>query len=385
MTTQSIKDNCYAETKTEIDCSTAGATRPTEAAVELGTLPQLAVAAEAHRLGDGQVECPGQTEGAFTEGLGARRASLPRFAGEPWPSGVTRVAGRLIRRTLRRIELAIGHGDKHPDGNIRREAWRFLRACQSLPFDRIVQRSSEFRGQLNKAGHRRRERALREAAWRCSLGGSWELVQVTTVAWLRSVGRSLGLCVARCDETGRHYHTALREGGFTFHTLQRDGVPQCLIEVDAATNEVNATEGSADGPVPLTHRRALNILRALGATADGVAAFANVGAFSPYLGAAKSVRLCSTVGRHRYVVDAFPSVPALVVHETPCLPSRRAREKRERWSLFEPEPTRGTQKLAEWREVSDSENSLSVGELLDLLLHDRELAEATRRLFVKAG
>ena len=333
----------------------------------------------------GQSSAPDKLKERLPRDLGrAVRAfrALPENHGR---QGVTRAAARLIRRTLRRIELAIDHGDKHPDGNIRREAWRFVRACQSLPFDRIAQWSSEFRGQLNKAGHRRRERALREAAWRCCLGGSWELVQVTTVAWLRSVGRSLDLCVARCDETGRHYHAELREGESTFHTLQRDGVPQCLIEVDAATNEVNAVEGSGDGPVPLTHRRALNILRALGATADGVAAFANVGAFSPYLGAAKAVRLWSTVGRHRYMIDAFPSVPALTIRETPCLPSRRARAKRERWSLFKPEPARGTQELAEWREVSDSENCLSEGELLDLLLRDRELSEVVRRIFVDGG
>ena len=307
--------------------------------------------------------------------------ALPKNRGR---RGVTWTAGRLIRRTLRRIELAIGHGDKHPDGNVRREAWRFVRACQSLSFDRIVQRSSEFSGQLSKAGRRRREKALRETAWRCRLGGSWELVQATTVAWLRSVGRSLDLCVARCDETGRHYHAKLREGGATFHTLQRDGVPQCLIEVDSATNEVNAAEGSGGRSVPLSRKRALSILRALGATADNVSAFANVGAFSPYLDAAKSVRLWSTIGHHRYMVDAFPSVAALVVRETPRLPSWRARTKLERWSLFKPEPTDGTQKLAAWQEVSGSTNCLSVGELLDLLLRDRELAEAARRLFVNA-
>lgn len=310
--------------------------------------------------------------------VGRKFGPLPAVLGRE----VTPEATGLIRHTLRQVELAIGHADGHPDGEIRREARRFLRACQSVSFDEIVERGKAFRRRLKEAGRRRNERALQAGAHRHRLSERDELVQVMTVGHLVSVGRALDLCVAHWDHIGCRYHTALREGESTFHTLQRDGVPQCLIEVDVATSEVNDAEGSGGGSVPLPRRRALNILRALGATADDVAAFANVGAFSPYLGAARAVRLWSTVGRHRYMVDAFPSAAVLVVRETPHLPSRRVRERLQRWSLFKPEPTRGTQKLAKWREVSGSENSLSVGELLDLLLRDRDLAETTRRLFV---
>ena len=305
----------------------------------------------------------------------ALRPAVNRFLEAPGHRGsraATVAANRLVRRTLRRVELAIGHAERHPDGDVRRQAVRFLRACQSLSFDTIVKRSRRFRGLLNKAGHRRKEQALRAAAWRGHVDEDCELVEVVTVDHLRSVGRSLDLCVAHCDEYGRSYHSALRTGASSYYVLQEEGKPRWLMQVDGTLGEVEEIKGGSAGPVSFDQRQGVRILRMVNAHADDICEFASVGAFSPYVAMAKCVRRKSVLAGHRYTVDAFPDEAAIVVRQSP-------RPARSPWSLFTRRSADGGQ-LGCWREAY--EYGMSEGELVDLLLRDADLAQALRRLFV---
>ena len=285
--------------------------------------------------------------------------------------GVTERAGRRVHKLLRRVELAIGHADTHADGNVRRAARTFVRSVQNESFDELEQRATVFRGLLQKSGRRRNEHARRKDAWCRRLDDGSEIVEVPTVDRLKSIGRQLDLCVARGDSVGSAYHTRLRTGDSQFYCVFDDGEAQCLIEVDAETNEVSEIDGRSHGEVKFNRRQALDILETLRATADYDKAFAQVGAFSPYFADAPKKRLEIVAKGRRYRIDAFGD-QKVVVKELSL-----KRGKTLGWSLFE-RTAPGGKVLPEWDDAGCS--SLRLGQFATLLQHP-EVVAMTKHLF----
>lgn len=280
-------------------------------------------------------------------------------------AGVTREAGKRTVVVLARMGHAIRHAEEHEDAEIRRQAKRLLRTAQSETFERIEARAKRFVGLLRECGHRRNERLHREQAYRLRLDDGTELAEVPTVDSLRSVGRKLGNCVAN---RARYYHHRLADGVSKFFTLSKEGEILCLIEVNVGDNTIEevSTEFAP------TRKQALHILEALGATADKESAFADVGAFGPYLsdGTPDARRRVEVNGR-RYRIDAFADHELVVVRES-SLKGGRVRS----WSLFKREAPRG-KGLAEWTDVRDG---ISLGEFASLLLQPK-VAAVIGRLF----
>lgn len=256
-------------------------------------------------------------------------------------AGVTREAGRRIKVLLPRLGHAVRHAQEHPDGSIRREAKRMLRTAQHVSFEELEASAKRFVGLLRKSGHRRNEKRQCEQAWSTTLPDGAELAQVPTPEALRSVGRALDLCVAKKDSLGRMYHRRLARGQSMFCTLAVEGEVVCLLEVDVDGHTIEETSAQGNRAFKPQRKRAFHILEALGATADQESAFADVGAFSPYLLGEPDDRLRLEVNRYRYRVDVFREQRQVVVRE-----SRR----RKRWSLFELEAPRG-RGLGHWGEV----------------------------------
>ena len=283
-------------------------------------------------------------------------------------AGVTREAGKRTVQVLARMGHAIRHAEEHEDAEIRRQAKRLLRTAQSETFERIETRAKRFVGLLRKCGHRRKERLHREQACRLRLDDGTELAEVPTVDSLRSVGRKLGNCVANRDWDARNYHHSLADGVSKFFTLSEEGQILCLMEVNVDDNTIK--EVSAE--FAPTRKQALHILEALGATADKRSAFADVGAFSPYLsgGRPDARKRVETNGR-RYRINAFTDHGLVVVRES-SLKSGRVRS----WSLFERKAPRG-KGLAEWRAVRAG---ISLGEFAALLQRPK-VAAVMSRLF----
>lgn len=157
-------------------------------------------------------------------------------------AGVTRAASQRTQKLLNRVLGAMRHSMEHDDGNIRREAKRLVRSVQNLTFEEIEDRGKRFHGLLLESGRRRNEKQQRNDAWRMTLSDGSELVEVTTVSSLRSVGRQLGNCVANLDDRARDYHDAMRNGWSRFFTWHKRDEMQCLIEMDTETRKVEEVD-----------------------------------------------------------------------------------------------------------------------------------------------
>ena len=128
----------------------------------------------------------------------------------------------------------------------------------------------------------------------------------------------------------------------------------------------------SNGKVALSRKRALRILEALGATADREPAFADVGAFSPYLSGGKpDGRIRLTVNGCRYRVDAFAKRRQVIVRE------QSLSRGRVRWSLFQREAPHG-EGLAAWKDVYLG--GVGLGQFAELP-HHRKVAAMINRLF----
>lgn len=152
--------------------------------------------------------------------------------------GVIQAAGKRIGRLLAYLLHAIGHAEKHPDGNVRHAARRLVRSAQYETFEQLEARARKFVGLLRKSGHQRKERQQREQAWSAVLGDGCVLAEVATPDALREVGRQNQLCVANrdiaCDYLAdSRCFTLSGEGGFLW-----------LLNVDKETDKV--LEISAD-------------------------------------------------------------------------------------------------------------------------------------------
>lgn len=298
--------------------------------------------------------------------------------------GVKATQATFILRTTRRVVLAVRHSEGHEDGNIRRQARRAVRACQHLPLDKIAENLKDLHAQLQRSGHRRKVEAERLGARRLHVGENTDLVEVVTSADLASVGRKLDLCVAHPRSSdGKGFHDDLRGGRSKFYVIEHEANPLGLIEVDIRSDEeVAAISAPGNEPFKFKRRFALEILRALGATADYVWAFARCGAFSPYVSGERPVDAGTIeeggLGR-RFRFTAFPDQQMLVVKE------QRPRRRRKghptcRWSLFKRETVAGSG-LAEWSDVSASRKGLSEGQFLELMCRAPGLAKKIGRLF----
>lgn len=274
--------------------------------------------------------------------------------------GVTSAACKRVKRLL---ERAIGFleylEDDLADGNVLHRVREFYRSIPHERFEALEERTTNIVGLKQKIARRRNEKARRSRAERWEVLDG-ELVEVPSVESLRSVGRKLDLCVAKCDWVACDYHSRLRDGESKFYTWALDGSVCCLLEVDVATRCVLETSAKSNGEVSLSRRQALAILRALDATADDIEPFAEVGAFSPYLGRRKSDACLDLVANGlEYRVRAFAD-PRQVVVRNP------RRNRTLGWSLFE-RNARPTGALPEWCRVGGSINGLSLGEFATLL------------------
>lgn len=252
--------------------------------------------------------------------------------------GVTQAAGKRIGRLLAYLLYAIGHAEKHPDSEVRRAARRLVRSAQYETFEQLEARARKFVGLLRKSGHRRKERRQREQAWSAVLDDGCVLAEVATPDALREVGRQNQLCVANrgiaCDYLAdSRCFTLSGEGGFLW-----------LLNVDKETDRVLEISARANDEVALPRELALEVLEVLGATADNVGAFCDVGAFSPYLfGGKPDARGRLVVNGRQYRLDVFDG-RQVVVRE------RSHKRKWKRWSLFELKAPRG-KGLSKWHEV----------------------------------
>ena len=273
-------------------------------------------------------------------------SSLPQPMHEPVPGALRRTVGkfhadnrdgrgtthRAVERTqslLTGVRCAIGHAQKHPDGNVRREAKELVRSAQHESFEHLEKRAKKFRGSLQRSGHRRNEELQSAQAARLHVDDGIELVEVPTVDSLRSVGGKLDLCVAKRDDLARGYHQRLAHGRSRFFKLVVEGKVKLLMEVNDE-NEISEISARSNGEVELPRKVKLRILEVLDATADTVPAFADVGAFSPYrFGGKPDGRERLTVNGRRYRVDAFATPRQVIVREQSL---RRGRVRG--WSLF---------------------------------------------------
>lgn len=289
-------------------------------------------------------------------------------AENPGDRGVTRQHKLVLKREL----LAAGDAKTYPDGNIRHEAKVLLRSVLNENFEEVERRCKRYFGLRRKATRRHNETRKRQQAWRTTLSDGSELAEVPTVDSLRSVGGHLGLCVAKQDRIARTYHEALRAGESRFFTRSIEGDIVCLIEVDEETKRISELSAKSNRSVKLgSGKEGLSILEALKATADRESAFADVGAFSPYLFDGRpNARLRLVENDRRYRVDVFRDQRQVVVRE------QSRRRKRVRWSLFEFKAPRG-KGLSEWDEVYCG--GIDLGQFAALLLQPK-VAAVIRRL-----
>ena len=286
--------------------------------------------------------------------------------------GVTQPAGRRIQNLLTRVLHAIGHAQEHPNGNVRREAKKLVRSCQHESFEQIETRAKRLVGLLRRIGHQRNEELQNTQAARLPLDGGTEIVEVRTVDSLRSAGGELDLCVAKRDDLARGYHQRLAHGESKFYKLVEGGQAKLLMEVDKKKNEVSEISARSNGKFELSRKRALRILEAVGATADREPAFADVGAFSPYLSGGKpDGRIRLTVNGCRYRVDAFAKRRQVIVRE------QSLSRGRVRWSLFQREAPHG-EGLVAWKDVYLG--GVGLGQFAELP-HHRKVAAMINRLF----
>lgn len=280
--------------------------------------------------------------------------------------GAIQAAGKRIGRLLAYLLHAIGHAEKHPDGNVRHTARRLVRSAQYETFEQLEARARKFVGLLHKSGHRRKERQQREQAWSAVLGDGCVLAEVTTPDALREVGRQNQLCVANrdiaCDYLAdSRCFTLSGEGGFLW-----------LLNVDKETDKVLEISARANDEVTLPRELALEVLEVLGATADNVGAFCDVGAFSPYLFDGKpDARGRLVVNGRQYRLDVFVDRRQVVVRE------RSHKRKWKRWSLFELKAPHG-KGLSEWHEVYYG--GVDLGRFAALLLKPKVAAKLRRLL-----
>ena len=294
-----------------------------------------------------------------------------------------REAGRRIRRVIRGMTLAVGHADGHHDASVRREAKALIRAVQHLSFEELESRLSKFNGRLNAAGHSLKERRKLESRARYIVGTADDdlaVVELTSSDQLQSTGRQLENCVAHKRGSGRGYHEALRDaqadnGGSRFYRLETasTGDANGLMEVDADTDCV--LEVSDDFELP-SQAAGLGILRTLGITADDMDPFSQRGALSVFLTGTPPTRWIQ-VGSDEYRCWVFPESRRLV------LKRKRGTWSMFKWSLPRPPRRRGTRRTPRqayrpagfnrWRAVSDHQGSLTIEELVDLLLCSPEI------------
>ena len=201
--------------------------------------------------------------------------------------GVNAKVYKDLLKALKRFSGAIAHAHSHPDGSVRRAARRLVRLPQWKPIEEIQVEARRFTGVLIKAGATRNEREKRQEAeaGRIEIDRRWTLVPILSTRQLEAVGKKLSLCVGnKRSDWGRDYHDRLRSGSSEFWLLEDKSVPYSLIEVDVEDARVVAEAKAAENEDPeLTHELALEILKALDATADDVDCFASVGAYSLFI------------------------------------------------------------------------------------------------------
>ena len=290
-------------------------------------------------------------------------------------AGVKPAAAKVIKQTLRRVELAIQDFDSHEDGEVRNKAGKAVRAAQHLSsLEEITGVFKRLQGVKVKSGHRREDAKRKASVPRLSIAKNVELVGVVTSDDLTSVGRELGLCVQHPRGEGKTYHQALTHGASMFYRFEKKGRPLGLIEVDVASKEIAEVSGRSNKQLDFSRRVGLDMLRALGATADGVQEFASRGAFSPYVSEEEPVILATLKagpGR-RYRIAAFPDKEMLVVREQRSR-GRRQGYRTSGWSLFKRRADEDSP-LASWFEVSHQWEALSEGQLIELMCRHPRLA-----------
>jgi len=132
-------------------------------------------------------------------------------------AGVTRNAGRRTVLLLRRVRDAFIDATEHKAGEVRRESRKLVRSTQNETFEQLDARAKKLYTLKRNITHQSNERRQRERAWRERLDDGTELACVPTSDGLRSVGRSLNLCVASRSGEGKSYHDALRSGESGFY------------------------------------------------------------------------------------------------------------------------------------------------------------------------
>lgn len=167
-----------------------------------------------------------------------------------------------VATTVRHLTTAVRNaGSGRPSRRPARKLIRFAGSCKD--FDELARRAKAFRGEHNRAVHRAKERRERELERELRIDDVYTVHEIRTTDHLRSVGKTLGNCLA--GPTGTPYRAALRNGESEFWAVIRDDDIVGVLSITTATREVDQMAGPENDDLDLPPETLEALLVRLGA------------------------------------------------------------------------------------------------------------------------
>ena len=313
--------------------------------------------------------------------------------------GVKPASVKFVVRTLRHVMSAINKVGI--DNNvIDHSARSLLRSLQHTRELRVTEENARrYAGVLQKTGKRIANSTPVWEAEEHSCGlmrGVGEILvrRVCSSEDLQSIGRRLKLCVARRDEIGREYHTALKNRETEFWTLGLEAEPLALFSIvrdRQGHRSIYMFEGKkGETPVATTDQGIQRVLPAsllrkmlghVNSDADDISDFSSVGAYRSLLNKQNRNDYSDfeIEGKH-YRIWFFEHevIVAMVENHSLCaIPGKGTK-----WSQFinnsaASRAWRSDHEFASvWEANSSHEGSMDLEDLFELVLRSRELYDA---------
>lgn len=277
--------------------------------------------------------------------------------------GLRGMRGKLVRRALRRLELAVDRAHRETNSpQVRKAARKVVRAAASEGLEELDRRLSRLRGlQLRTTRQANRKANLVELN-RLEVGRGLSVVHLDKADRLEDAGARLGVCVAnRRKHDARPYFERLEEGTCTYFLLEGpDRAPLALMEVDDGRIDEIAGPRNEEFELPAGREGrelAFDILDRLGGvTAYGIDAFRACGA--PCLTLRNlPAPMRMEIGERTLLVAAVQGKSGMVV----------VKDADGVWSYFSGDGE------GVWDSDGYGWNALGVGELVQLMLRFPEL------------
>ena len=276
--------------------------------------------------------------------------------------------GKLVRRVLRRLELAVHHAHRETNSpQVKKAARKIVRAAASVGLEELDGRLSRLRGlQLRTTRQANRKANLVEPT-RLEVGRGLSLVHLDKADRLEDAGGRLGVCVAnRRKHDAKPYFERLEEGTCTYFLLEGpDRAPLALMEVeDGRIDEIAGPHNDEfEFPAGREGRRlAFNILERLGGvTAYGIESFMARGAPCLTLRNLPSPLRMVVGGRTLRVAAVHANGGMVVVKDADGV-----------WSYF------SRDREGAWDSDGYGWNALGVSDLVQLMLQSPELCDRMR-------